>query len=192
MDLVERLILLSESRGLFIPVRRTFTHAMKHLPEYLLLTLCLAKPYSGNMMLDELLSSLMPVFLGDHVNSSTVLQQLFKLNQALFIRAICELSKHDQKLMNLSRVLDITQEVRSSLIPIVYCENYAFAVSLGVLAGKRDFLHYDMWIKSRFKDVGSPFIDALLKWIEDNVVAPVQDFNRRNAGLADSNPDNYE
>jgi hypothetical protein len=48
--------------------------------------------------------------------------------------------------MNLSRVLDITQEVRDSLLAIVYCEDYNFAVNLGILAGKRDFLHYDNWI----------------------------------------------
>ena len=74
MDVVERLVLLSEHRGLFIPVRRTFAHAVKHLPEYLLLTLSQAKPYTGNVMLDELLSTLVPIFLGDHVNSSVVLQ----------------------------------------------------------------------------------------------------------------------
>jgi len=59
-------------------------------------------------MLDELLSILMPIFLGDHENSSIVLTNLFQYNKALFIRSICELCKHDQRMMNLSRVLDIT------------------------------------------------------------------------------------
>jgi CCR4-NOT transcription complex subunit 1 len=103
----------------------------------------MAKPSCGQVMLDEILSILMPVFLGNHVNSSIVLGNLFTLNQPLFIRGICELCKHDQRLMNLSRVLDITQEVRESLIKIVYCEDYNFAVNLGILAGKRDYLHYD-------------------------------------------------
>lgn len=48
--------------------------------------------------------------------------------------------------MNLSRVLDITQEVKESLMPIVDCEDYYFAVNLAILAGKRDFLHYDVWL----------------------------------------------
>jgi hypothetical protein len=55
----------------------------------------------------------------------------------------------------------------------VFSEDYKFAVNLGVLAGKRDFLHYDMWIKSRFKDIGSPFIDQFLRWIEENIIIPV-------------------
>jgi CCR4-NOT transcription complex subunit 1 len=51
--------------------------------------------------------------------------------------------------MNLSRVLDITQEVKESLLPIVDCDDYYFAVNLGILAGKRDFLHYDVWLQGR-------------------------------------------
>ena len=94
--------------------------------------------------------------------------------------------------MNLSRVLDITQEVKQSLIPIVYCEDYEFAVNLGILAGKRDFLHYDVWIKSRLKDVGSPFISALLKYINDHIIVPVGDYVAKNKQLAESNPESFE
>ena len=95
IDFVERLVLLSEERGLFMPVRRVFEHGLQSVPEYLLLSLSLAKPYSGNVMMDELLSNLMTLFMGDHANSSAVLQALFKSNKALFIRSICELAKHD-------------------------------------------------------------------------------------------------
>lgn len=78
--------------------------------------------------------------------------------------------------MNLSRVLDITQEIKTSLIKIVYSDDYNFAVNLGILAGKRDFLHYEVWIKSRIKDVGSPFINALVKYINENIIIPVNTF----------------
>ena len=88
--------------------------------------------------------------------------------------------------MNLSRVLDITQEVKDSLIPIVYCEDYDFAVNLGILAGKRDFLHYDVWIKSRIKDVGTPFINALIKYIQDHIINPVSDFHKRHQNMAET------
>ena len=67
--------------------------------------------------------------------------------------------------MNLSRVLDITLEVKESLVPIVKCDDYYFAVNLGILAGKRDFLHYDVWLQGRISDVGSPFIKALIKYL---------------------------
>jgi CCR4-NOT transcription complex subunit 1 len=75
--------------------------------------------------------------------------------------------------MNLSRVLDITQEVKESLIPIVDCEDYYFAVNLAILAGKRDFLHYDVWLQHRINDVGSPFIKALLKYLKEHIITPI-------------------
>ena len=95
VDLVERLILLSEHRDLFMPVRCIFDQAIKNVPEYLVISISLAKPYSGNILLDEVLSTVMPQFFGDHVNGITLLQNLYKSNKKLFIRSICELAKHD-------------------------------------------------------------------------------------------------
>lgn len=48
-------------------------------------------------------------------------------------------------------MLDITQEIKDSLLPIVNSKDNAFSVSLGILAGKRDFLHFDQWINERIK-----------------------------------------
>ena len=73
VDLVERLIILSETAGLFVQVRKVFDNPLKQLPEYLLLTLSMAKPSVGNVLLDGIRSILMPMFLGNHVNSSVVL-----------------------------------------------------------------------------------------------------------------------
>jgi hypothetical protein len=36
-------------------------------------------------------------------------------------------------------------------MPIVNCDDYYFAVNLGILAGKRDFLHYDQWLVDRIR-----------------------------------------
>jgi hypothetical protein len=93
----------------------------------------------------------MTLFLGNHTHSIPILRKLWEMNQKLMIRSICELCRHEQKIMNLSRVLDITQEIKDSLIKIVYSNDFHFAVNLGVLAGKRDFLHYDVWLKERIK-----------------------------------------
>lgn len=76
-------------------------------------------------------------------------------------------------------MLDITQEVKESLMPIVNCEDYYFAVNLGILAGKRDFLHYDHWILERIKAIGTPFIKALLKYVKENILAPINDHIKR-------------
>lgn len=95
VDLLERLIALSEKPGMFMLVRRLLDHPLKQLPEYLLLSLSLCKPKEGHILIDELLSILLPIFLGNHSNSSVVLQKLFDFNKKLFIRGICELCRHD-------------------------------------------------------------------------------------------------
>jgi sulfur transfer complex TusBCD TusB component (DsrH family) len=149
-ELIEILISLSETVA-YPKVRVLFDSPLETCPEYLLLAMSQCKVERGTLMIDELLTILMTSFLGNHVNSIPVLRKLWELNQDLMIRAICELCRHEQKIMNLSRVLDITQEIKESLIKIVYCNDFDFAVSLGVLAGKRDFLHYDVWLKERIK-----------------------------------------
>ena len=110
------------------------------------------------------------------------------------IRGIYELYKHDPRTMNLSRVLDITQEVKESLIPIVDCDDYYFAVNLGILAGKRDFLHYDVWLQSRISGIGTPFIKALLKYIKEHIVIPINDYLKRHniSSHSDLNSDSFE
>src|SRR5690606_19684987 len=54
---------------------------------------------------------------------------------------------------------------------IASCKDYNFAVSLGILAAKRDFLHLDQWLVERIKTVGNPFITALLRYIEERIIS---------------------
>lgn len=65
----------------------------------------------------------------------------------MLISAICELYRRENKKentsLNLSRVLDITQYIKDSLIALTNWSDYSFSVSLGILAGKREFLHFD-------------------------------------------------
>lgn len=79
VDLVERLIIISDSSN-FTKVRALFDFPIKQMPEYLLLVISQCKPDRGNLMLDELLSLLLPQFLGNHINSIPVLMHLWKNN----------------------------------------------------------------------------------------------------------------
>jgi hypothetical protein len=153
-------------------VREIFDTPLRIVPEHLLLTLSKCNITHGSLLIDELLSILMPMFLGLHVNSLPVLKKLWEFNQPLMIRSICELCTPDHKVLNLSRVLDITQEIKDSLIKIVYCNDYDFAVKLCVLAGKREFFHYDVWLKERIKGVGAPFVKALVKYLNEEIIIP--------------------
>lgn len=73
-------------------------------------------------------------------------------------------------------MLDITQNIRDGLIPLTSWNDYSFSVALGILAGKREFLHFEQWIKERLKNVGGPFLIAILQYIEDNFLRQIREF----------------
>ena len=170
-EVVECLLRLS-NRTSYTRVREIFDTPLKSVPEYLLLTLSKCSVSHGCLLIDELLSILMPMFLGNHANSLVVLKRLWEYNQQLMIRSICEICTPDHKVLNLHRVLDITQEIKDSLLKIVYCPDYDFAVKMCILAGKREFFHYDVWLKERIKGVGAPFVKALVKYINEEIIIP--------------------
>ena len=173
-EVLEMLFKLSEM-GLYQQVRKLLDVPFQKAPEYLLLTIGKCQFQGGNHLLDDMLSALMPLFLGNQ-QSIAVLKKLWEINQNLMIRGIAECCRHDQRVLNLSRVLDITQEIKDSLIKIVYCSDFDFAVNLGILAGKREFLHYDVWLKERIKKVGTPFVKAFIKYINEQLLIPCKDY----------------
>ena len=59
------------------------------------------------------------------------------------------------------------------------CDDFYFAVNLGILAGKRDFLHYDVWLQERIKEIGTPFIKALLKYLKEHIILPISEFLKK-------------
>lgn len=167
--MLELLITLSESEY-FFQIRALFDFPLSKFPEMLLFGLAQMKQRVTSALLDELFSQLFPLYLLSHSNSINVLEALWRHNQNLMISAIFELYRKENSQLNLSRVLDITQEIKDSLIPIANCNEYSFSVSLGFLASKREFLHFENWITQRVKSVGDPFISAVLKYLEDNIV----------------------
>lgn len=73
--------------------------------------------------------------------------------------------------MSLNKVLDITQDIKDSLIQFVNFPHYDFAVSLGIIAGKRDYLNYDAWLRERISSQG--FIKSLVKYFYQHVLRPI-------------------
>jgi len=174
IDLVQTLIELSDSSN-YMRIRNIFEFPLKNCPEYLTLTIAQAKPKGGQFLLDELYGVLLPIFLANHVNSIIVIEGLWNINPRLVMRSICNLYKFDPTLMNLSRVLDITQEIKELLKAILSLDCYEFTIPLAVLAGKRDFLHFDAWMIDRIKAVGEPFIISLLSYLDESIVKKSKD-----------------
>lgn len=169
LELLDLMIYLSETEH-YLTIRSMFESPLQKCPDMLIIGLAQIKRKSP--LLDELFSHLFPLYLLNHSNSIPILESLWKLNQALMISAIFELYRKENSSLNLSRVLDITQEIKDSLMPISNCNEYAFSVSLGLLASKREFLHFEHWITDRIKTVGNNFITAILRYIEENIISP--------------------
>lgn len=174
IDLIERLVELSDSRY-YMRTRELFEIPIKNCPEYLIIALAQTQPQGGNFLLDELYGILLPLFLGNHVNSILVLEKLWSINPRLIMKAICNLYRYDSNLMNLSRVLDITQEIKELLKSILALDCYDFTIPLAILAGKRDFLHFDHWMTDRIKSVGEPFVVSLISYLEDCIMKKAKD-----------------
>lgn len=64
--------------------------------------------------------------------------------------------------------------------------DYEFAVPLAILAGKREFLHFEPWITDRIKNAGNPFLKAILAYIEDHLLTPIRKY------MEAGQPLNYE
>lgn len=171
LDFLEILVELSDS-DYFVEIRQLFDFPLSKCPDMLILGLAQLKPKRGATLLDELYSYLFPLYLLNHASSLEILEAIWKINPSIMISAIAELYKKDNSSLNLSRVLDITQEIKDSLIPIASCKDYNFAVSLGILAAKRDFLHLDQWLAERIKTAGNAFVSAIFKYIDDNIIEP--------------------
>ena len=106
-EILEFLFKLS-NRGLYREVRTLMNDPIGRIPDYLLLSMSKCNFEQGSCsLLDDTLSTLMPIFLVNQ-SSIAVLKKLWELNQGMMIRAICECCRHEQRVLNLSRVLDIT------------------------------------------------------------------------------------
>jgi hypothetical protein len=175
IDLVETLIELSDS-PYYNQIRQIFDIPMRYVPEYLLLTITKTKPKAGNLMMDDLYTSLLPNFLLNHMNSIPVLNEVWNANKSLVINGMAQLYRRNPKNMNLSRILDISQMIKNSLMKILTeSKDYYFVLQLGMLGAKRDFLHFENWIVMLIKEDGNNFVRALLKYIDKFLIKPSKD-----------------
>lgn len=175
IDLVQTLVVLSESPYYF-KIRMLFDTPVKFIPEYLLLTLIKTKPKTGTYMVEDLYSHLLPQFLTGHMNSVPVLTEVWNANKELMINAMSELYERNPKNMNLSRILDIAQSIKNALLDIITTtKDYEFALQLGMLGAKRDFLHFEHWITMLIRNDGDPFVRSLLRYIDKNLIQQAEE-----------------
>uniref|UniRef100_A0A3Q2V0L1 CCR4-NOT transcription complex subunit 1 n=1 Tax=Haplochromis burtoni TaxID=8153 RepID=A0A3Q2V0L1_HAPBU len=122
LDLVESLLRLSEV-GQYEQVKQLFSFPIKHCPDMLVLAL-LQITTSWHTLRHELISTLMPIFLGNHPNSAIILHYAWHgQGQSPSIRQLIMHSmaewymrgeQYDQA--KLSRILDVAQDLKEPFI----------------------------------------------------------------------------
>ncbi|XP_060933176.1 CCR4-NOT transcription complex subunit 1 isoform X1 [Limanda limanda] len=171
LDLVESLLRLSEV-GQYEQVKQLFSFPIKLCPDMLVLAL-LQISTSWHTLRHELISTLMPIFLGNHPNSAIILHYAWHgQGQSPSIRQLIMHSmaewymrgeQYDQA--KLSRILDVAQDLKS-LSMLLNGTPFAFVIDLAALASRREYLKLDKWLTDKIREHGEPFIQACVTFLK--------------------------
>ncbi|KAM9377896.1 CCR4-NOT transcription complex subunit 1 isoform 1-T1 [Pholidichthys leucotaenia] len=171
LDLVESLLRLAEM-GHYEQVKQLFSFPIKHCPDMLVLAL-LQITTNCYTLRHELISTLMPIFLGNHPNSAIILHYAWHgQGQSPSIRQLIMHSmaewymrgeQYDQA--KLSRILDVAQDLKS-LSMLLNATPFAFVIDLAALASRREYLKLDKWLTDKIREHGEPFIQACVTFLK--------------------------
>ena len=178
IDLVQTLITLSES-SYYTRIKSLFEPPINWIPEYLLLCLLKSKLKTGQLLVDELWDKILPIFLVGHINSVPVLTEMWEINKEKVINSIVNIYKKNPQNLPLSRVLDISRAMKNSLLDmVIYSKDIDFAIHLGLIGSKRDFLQFDTIIKIMIQTHGNLFVKRFLNYIDRNIIFQYDESNK--------------
>lgn len=168
LSLVETLLCLSE-RGLYGQVQEIMKVPIQHCPDVLVLGL-IHVPGPMNVLRSELLTSLIPIFLGSHPNSNTILHAAWSAKNVavkpVVMHAMAEwylLGEYDQ--VRLSRILEIAQDLKA-LSLLLNAQSLPFIIDLACLASRREYLKLDKWLGDKIREHGEQFVSACVKFLQ--------------------------
>ena len=169
LGLLETLLNLLENGGLYTQVQELLKEPVQHCPDVLVLGLLqLTQPMTK--LKQELLSSLIPVFLGNHPNSAIILHHAWhaqsQVIKPLVMHAMAEWymrAEHDQS--RLSRILDVAQDLKA-LSMLLNVQRFPFVIDLSCLASRREYLKLDKWLTDKMREHGETFVLACVKFLQ--------------------------
>lgn len=163
------LLLYAAERGYYMQVHELFKFPLQHCPDILLLALLqITSPIT--VFRQELLTTLIPIFLGNHPNSGIILHHAWHtqtpniktiIMHAMadwYIRGDCDQSK-------LSRILDVAQDLKA-LSLLLNVQSFPFVIDLACLASRREYLKLDKWLTDKIRDHGETFVSAMVKFLQ--------------------------
>ncbi|CAG4984058.1 unnamed protein product [Parnassius apollo] len=166
--LVELLLYASE-RGYYMQVHELFKFPLQHCPDILMLALLQISP-PITVFRQELLSTLIPIFLGNHPNSGIILQHAWHSQnpniKPIIMHAMAEwYIRGDSDQSKLSRILDVAQDLKA-LSLLLNVQSFPFVIDLACLASRREYLKLDKWLTDKIRDHGETFVSAMVKFLQ--------------------------
>ncbi|KAG1691671.1 CCR4-NOT transcription complex subunit 1 [Nymphon striatum] len=170
LDLVETLLYLSDT-GQFVPVRKILQYPIQHCPDVFIMNL-LQINVQMNLMRQELLTNLVPIFLSNHPNSASILQYAWhNVSNTTAVRNIIMRAMPDWYVRGesdqsrLSRILDVAQDLKA-LSALLNGTHLPFVIDLACLASRREYLKLDKWLTDKIREHGDQFIQACVAFLK--------------------------
>lgn len=168
LNVIELLLYIAE-RGFYAPVQEVFKWPIQHCPDVLVLALLQINP-PFTLLRQELLSTLMPIFFGNHPNSAVILHHAWHVNnlmiKTIIMQALAEWylrGDHDQT--RLSRILDVAQDLKA-LSALLNAQSFPFVIDLACLASRREYLKLEKWLTDKIREHGEHFVTACVKFLQ--------------------------
>lgn len=170
LHLVEVLLYIAEN-GYYAPVLEQFKTPIQHCPDLLFMALLQINP-PLTVMGQELFSTLIPIFLGNHPNSATILHHAW--NSTNFNHSLKHLIMHamsewylrgENDQTRLTRILDCAQDLKA-LSNLLNARSFLFVIDLACLASRREYLKLDKWLTDKIREHGEPFVQGIIKFLQ--------------------------
>lgn len=168
LHLIEVLLYIAES-GFYPQAQELFKTPIQHCPDVLVLALLQISP-PVTVFRQELLTNLMPIFLGNHPNGATILHNAWHSQniaiKPVIMHAMAEWylrGEHDQS--RLSRILDVAQDLKA-LSMLLNARSFMFVIDLACLASRREYLKLEKWLTDKIREHGETFVSAIIKFLQ--------------------------
>ncbi|XP_066592088.1 CCR4-NOT transcription complex subunit 1 isoform X2 [Prorops nasuta] len=166
LNVVELLLHIAE---LHKPAQELFKWPIQHCPDVLVLALLQINPTITKFR-QELFSTLMPIFLGNHPNSAVILHHAWHANnikiKPIIVHAMADWYHcGDRDQTRLSRILDVAQDLKA-LSSLLNAQPFPFVIDLACLASRREYLKLEKWLTDKIRDHGEPFVKACVKFLQ--------------------------
>lgn len=170
LNLIELLLSISEC-GLYTHVQDIFKVPIHTCPDVLVLALLqISAPVT--LLRQELLTTLIPIFLGNHPNSAIILHNAWHTQniniKPIVMHAMAEwYVRGDCDQTRLSRILDVAQDLKalSMLLNAQSAQSYPFIIDLACLASRREYLKLEKWLSDKISENGESFVMACVKFL---------------------------